>query len=59
MEPEWSSVVAQKEDVLLSIDCTLEAQLCDDFNVISYPAVRYFDGRGVMAPYRGPRKAHS
>ncbi|KAH8157953.1 hypothetical protein CIB48_g10294 [Xylaria polymorpha] len=41
----------------MSIDCSSESALCDEFGVISYPALRYFDGHGHTKSYRGPRRA--
>ncbi|KAF2971518.1 hypothetical protein GQX73_g2071 [Xylaria multiplex] len=41
----------------MSIDCSTLSAVCDEFSVISYPALRYFDGHGNMKSYRGPRKA--
>ncbi|TGJ88394.1 hypothetical protein E0Z10_g271 [Xylaria hypoxylon] len=41
----------------MTIDCSTESAVCDEFSVISYPALRYFDGHGYTKPYRGPRRA--
>lgn len=44
---------------VLSIDCTQESKLCDEFDVASYPAIRLFhqdSSRGVHR-YRGAREA--
>ncbi|KAI1506430.1 ER-resident thioredoxin [Biscogniauxia marginata] len=56
LESEWLPI-AESEDALISVDCSVEAALCSEFGVISYPALRFFDGHGGMRPYRGPRKA--
>ncbi|KAI1173005.1 hypothetical protein F4777DRAFT_480519 [Nemania sp. FL0916] len=56
LEPEWASVSASQK-YLMSIDCSVEAALCNEFNVVSYPALRFFDGHGHARPYRGPRRA--
>lgn len=58
LEQEWMKI-ADTEKALVSVDCTAQAQLCKDYDVISYPALRYFDGHGKMTPYRGPRRASS
>lgn len=58
LEPEWLSVAAT-EKALVSIDCSEEKQLCRDYDVASYPALRFFDGHGTMTRYRGPRTAAS
>ncbi|KAI0512913.1 hypothetical protein F5B22DRAFT_613743 [Xylaria bambusicola] len=56
LEPEWTSV-AKSHRSLMSIDCSTNSMLCDEFGVISYPALRFFDGHGYTISYRGPRKA--
>ncbi|KAI0469366.1 hypothetical protein F4859DRAFT_487936 [Xylaria cf. heliscus] len=56
LEPEWMSI-ADAHKSLMSIDCSSESALCDEFGVISYPALRYFDGHGDTKSYRGPRRA--
>ncbi|KAI0007510.1 thioredoxin-like domain-containing protein [Xylariaceae sp. FL0662B] len=56
LETEWISI-AEAEKSLISINCASEAGLCHEYGVISYPALRFFDGHGKMVPYRGPRKA--
>ncbi|KAI0420345.1 thioredoxin-like protein [Xylaria grammica] len=56
LESEWTSI-ADSHTSLMSIDCSIESVLCDEFSVISYPALRYFDGHGHTKPYRGPRRA--
>ncbi|KAI0804876.1 hypothetical protein GGR55DRAFT_657580 [Xylaria sp. FL0064] len=58
LEPEWTSIASSHKS-LMSIDCSAEPAVCDEFSIISYPAVRYFDGHGHTKPYRGPRKASS
>ncbi|KAI0856893.1 thioredoxin-like domain-containing protein [Xylaria cubensis] len=56
LESEWMSIAGTQKS-LISIDCLSESALCDEFGVISYPALRYFDGHGHMKSYRGPRRA--
>ncbi|KAI0441068.1 thioredoxin-like protein [Xylaria telfairii] len=56
LEPEWMSIAGSHKS-LMSIDCSSESALCDEFGVISYPALRYFDGHGYTKSYRGPRRA--
>ncbi|KAI5928202.1 ER-resident thioredoxin [Camillea tinctor] len=56
LESEWLPI-AESEKTLISIDCTSEAALCSEFDIISYPTLRFFDGHGGMRSYRGPRKA--
>ncbi|KAK9773445.1 putative Thioredoxin-like domain-containing protein [Seiridium cardinale] len=54
LEPEWEAI-SKTEKSLGSVDCTALPQLCRDYDVISYPTIRYFDGHGTITPYRGPR----
>ncbi|KAI8634504.1 thioredoxin-like domain-containing protein [Xylariaceae sp. FL1651] len=56
LETEWM-YIADLHKSLMSIDCSTETTVCDEFGVISYPALRYFDGHGHTTPYRGPRTA--
>ncbi|KAI1327640.1 hypothetical protein F5Y16DRAFT_189620 [Xylariaceae sp. FL0255] len=57
-KPEWEALLeSQSQRGLLSIDCSSERGLCDEFDVASYPAIRYFDKQGTSTPYRGPRTA--
>ncbi|KAI1124157.1 thioredoxin-like domain-containing protein [Nemania abortiva] len=42
---------------LMSIDCSTLSAVCDEFGILSYPALRFFDGHGHTQPYRGPRRA--
>ncbi|KAK5631456.1 hypothetical protein RRF57_007170 [Xylaria bambusicola] len=56
LEPEWTSVASSHKS-LLSIDCSINSALCNEFGIISYPALRYFDGHGYTKSYRGPRRA--
>ncbi|KAI1305525.1 thioredoxin-like protein [Xylaria venustula] len=56
LEPEWTSI-SDSHKSLMSIDCSTESTICDEFSITSYPALRYFDGHGHTTSYRGPRKA--
>jgi protein disulfide-isomerase A1 len=57
LEAEWLEATSQRKTSLISIDCTIEADLCQEHGVISYPAIRVFDGSGKTRRYKGPRKA--
>ncbi|KAI0397151.1 hypothetical protein F5Y17DRAFT_12558 [Xylariaceae sp. FL0594] len=58
LEAEWTSLGTSLHGAaLLSIDCSIEATLCSESEVISYPALRYYDGHGHTRSYRGPRRA--
>ncbi|KAI2465625.1 thioredoxin-like domain-containing protein [Annulohypoxylon bovei var. microspora] len=59
LEPEWTSAVESEKKGLMSIDCASAKSLCQEFSIISYPALRFFDGHGKMTSYRGPRRASS
>ncbi|KAI0155664.1 thioredoxin-like domain-containing protein [Pestalotiopsis sp. NC0098] len=58
LESEWLKI-SESEETLSSVDCSILPQLCKDYDIISYPTIRYFDGHGTMTPYRGPRIAKS
>jgi protein disulfide-isomerase A1 len=57
LEAEWLAATSQTKTALLSIDCKAEADLCQEQSVISYPAIRVFDGSEKVRRYKGPRKA--
>ncbi|KAE9378273.1 hypothetical protein N431DRAFT_541785 [Stipitochalara longipes BDJ] len=57
LEAEWLAATSQTKYPLLSVDCTAEADLCREQGIISYPAIRVFDGSDKVKRYRGPRKA--
>ncbi|XXG96354.1 hypothetical protein Hte_002636 [Hypoxylon texense] len=59
LESEWIAATETEKKAMMSIDCASAASLCREFGVISYPALRFFDGHGKMTPYRGPRRASS
>ncbi|KAI1214353.1 uncharacterized protein F4807DRAFT_407634 [Annulohypoxylon truncatum] len=59
LEPEWTSAIESETKGLMSIDCASTKSLCQEFGIISYPALRFFDGHGKMTSYRGPRRASS
>ncbi|KAJ2980788.1 hypothetical protein NUW58_g6855 [Xylaria curta] len=56
LESEWMSI-AGSHTSLISFDCSTGSAVCDEFGIISYPALRFFDGHGQMKSYRGPRRA--
>ncbi|KAI0384675.1 thioredoxin-like domain-containing protein [Hypomontagnella monticulosa] len=59
LESEWVIATESDKKTLISIDCSSAASLCQEFGIISYPALRFFDGHGKTTPYRGPRRASS
>ncbi|KAK8077056.1 hypothetical protein PG996_003226 [Apiospora saccharicola] len=56
--PVWARV-EEESDHVASIDCTKYKELCKEYDVISYPAIRHFSSDGKMTPYRGPRTFNS
>jgi protein disulfide-isomerase A1 len=57
LEAEWLAATSQTKTALLSVDCKAEATLCQEQGVISYPAIRVFDGNEKVRRYKGARKA--
>ena len=43
---------------MISVDCAVESELCGDYGVTSYPAIRIFRGPDNFTRYRGKRKAN-
>jgi protein disulfide-isomerase A1 len=41
----------------INIDCSAESELCSDYGITSYPAMRIFRGPDNYVRYRGKRKA--
>ncbi|KAH8678338.1 thioredoxin-like domain-containing protein [Xylariales sp. PMI_506] len=58
LEPEWM-VASRSSRFIGSVDCSALPQVCKDFEIISYPTIRFFDGHGNVIPYRGPRTSAS
>ncbi|KAK8108297.1 uncharacterized protein PG998_010310 [Apiospora kogelbergensis] len=56
LQSEWATV-EEASGQAANVDCTRFKQLCKDKGVISYPAIRLYDGNGKATPYRGPRTA--
>ncbi|EFY90347.1 hypothetical protein J3458_005169 [Metarhizium acridum] len=55
--PEWTAL--QDKIAAKSIDCIASQDLCADFDVVSFPAIRLYRGDQPMVRYRGPRTASS
>ncbi|KKA26688.1 hypothetical protein TD95_001635 [Thielaviopsis punctulata] len=58
---EWSQIPPHlpesiSRDFLVAVDCAANRPLCDDQDVASFPALRYYSSKG-MERYRGPRTA--
>jgi protein disulfide-isomerase A1 len=59
LEPEWLSAQKTAKDKLISIDCSADAQVCRQFDVSSFPTIRFHHRDGIQTRYRGPRKVAS
>ncbi|KUJ15828.1 uncharacterized protein LY89DRAFT_97094 [Mollisia scopiformis] len=57
LEAEWISATSQTNQHLLSIDCKAEADLCAEYDVVSFPAIRLLKGSESSMRYKGPRKS--
>ncbi|KAL8369837.1 hypothetical protein RB595_000265 [Gaeumannomyces hyphopodioides] len=58
LKPEWTSIQeTERDNNVVSLDCGAKRKLCDEFHVISYPAIRLYHQDGRMDRYRGPRRA--
>ncbi|EXU99533.1 protein disulfide isomerase family protein [Metarhizium robertsii] len=55
--PEWTTL--QDKIATKSIDCIVSQDLCAEFDVVSFPAIRLYRGDQPMIRYRGPRTASS
>ncbi|KAK0672177.1 thioredoxin-like domain-containing protein [Cercophora samala] len=58
LQHEWMDF--QKRDqasLYISIDCSKDAKLCQQYNVRSCPTIRLYKQDGSYTSYRGPRKA--
>ncbi|KAK8095050.1 protein disulfide-isomerase [Apiospora hydei] len=51
--------VEEASNWAISINCVRDQQMCKDYGVISYPAIRLLDSEGKMTPYRGPRTSNA
>ncbi|KAK0654780.1 hypothetical protein B0T16DRAFT_486516 [Cercophora newfieldiana] len=58
LEPEWTEVQKRsKDESIFSLDCLANPDVCQEFDVASYPAIRLYHRDGEMTRYRGERKA--
>jgi protein disulfide-isomerase A1 len=56
-EREYEEAARELKSPLVVIDCEKETDLCRDYDVSSYPAIRFFNGLDTSVRYRGGRKA--
>ncbi|KAK4178979.1 hypothetical protein QBC36DRAFT_323560 [Triangularia setosa] len=56
LEPEWATLQKQdQENLYISIDCSKEGKLCQQYNVRSCPTIRLYKHDGAYTSYRGSR----
>ena len=54
---EAATSLKEKDIPLVKVDCTEEADLCQEYGVEGYPTVKVFRGPDNISPYQGARKA--
>jgi protein disulfide-isomerase A1 len=54
---EAATTLKEKDIALAKIDCTAEAELCQEYGVEGYPTLKVFRGLEQIAAYPGARKA--
>lgn len=62
LAPEYetaATTLKEKDIKLVKIDCTEEADLCQEYGVEGYPTLKVFRGPENISPYGGQRKADS
>ncbi|OAL54901.1 protein disulfide-isomerase [Pyrenochaeta sp. DS3sAY3a] len=62
LAPEYESAATtlkEKDIALVKVDCTEEADLCQEYGVEGYPTLKVFRGLENISPYGGQRKADS
>ena len=52
-----ATTLKEKNIALAKIDCTEEADLCQQYGVEGYPTIKIFRGPDQVSPYNGARKA--
>jgi len=61
MKPDWDKLGSTYEDsssvLIADVDCTVEKDLCSDYDVSGYPTIKYFTGETGKegASYSGGR----
>ncbi|KAI8939760.1 hypothetical protein NX059_003503 [Plenodomus lindquistii] len=62
LAPEYETAATslkEKDIKLVKVDCTEEADLCQEYGVEGYPTLKVFRGTENVSPYGGQRKADS
>jgi protein disulfide-isomerase A1 len=54
---EAATSLKEKDIRLVKVDCTEEAELCQQYGVEGYPTLKVFRGADNITPYKGQRKA--
>ena len=54
---EAATSLKEKNIKLAKVDCTEQADLCQEFGVEGYPTLKVFRGLEDVKPYNGQRKA--
>lgn len=54
---EAATTLKEKDIKLVKVDCTEEADLCQQYGVEGYPTLKVFRGPENPTPYKGQRKA--
>lgn len=54
---EAATTLKEKNIKLAKIDCTEEAELCQQYGVEGYPTLKIFRGTDNVSAYKGQRKA--
>lgn len=60
LAPEYEDAATKlkaKDIPLVKVDCTVEQDLCQEFDVSGYPTVKVFRGANNHTPYSGQRKS--
>lgn len=58
LEPEWDLVTKSLgSGKTVSVDCESNLRLCQELDVVSFPAIRLYHQHDQMTRYRGPRAA--
>lgn len=60
LAPEYeqaATTLKEKNIPLVKVDCTEQAELCQEYGVEGYPTLKVFRGPDAITPYSGQRKA--
>lgn len=60
LAPEYETAATELKDrdiALAKVDCTEEADLCQEYGIQGYPTLKIFRGLDSPKPYSGARKA--